>query len=159
MLIQKQANHLINEINNSKNVNDKMIGCAAIILVGLCYKDQKKYLSYGLSLLKKISNLSFNNSGFPKSRSIKQLIFYLKYFILIREWFKEAQIEIPEHVNESIFYLGQGYAFIWQNIKFDILMNGNNISNNSEFDQYLNEHFLQMMASYLFQLLKYCLGY
>ena len=137
MLIQKQANHLINEINNSKNVNDKMIGCAAIILVGLCYKDQKKYLSYGLSLLKKISNLSFNNSGFPKSRSIKQLIFYLKYFILIREWFKEAQIEIPEHVNESIFYLGQGYAFIWQNIKFDILMNGNNISNNSEFDQYL----------------------
>ena len=136
-LIQKQANHLINEIKSSKNVNDKMIGCAAIILVGLCYKDQKKYLSYGLNLLKKISNLSFNNSGFPKSRSIKQLIFYLKYFILIREWFKEAQIEIPEYVNESIFYLGQGYAFVWQNIKFDILMNGNNISNNSEFDQYL----------------------
>ena len=44
---------------------------------------------------------------------------------------------MPEHINESIHYLGQGYAFIWQNIRSDILMNGNNISNNSEFDQYL----------------------
>ena len=57
-MIQKQTNHLINEINNSKKINDKMIGCAAIILVGLCYKDKKKYLSYGLNLLKKISNSS-----------------------------------------------------------------------------------------------------
>ena len=136
-IIKKQANHLMNEINNSEIVDDKMIGCAAIILVGLCYKDEKSYLIYGLSLLKKISNLSFDNYGFPKSRNIKQLIFYLKYYILIREWFKEAQIEIPNHINENIYYLGQGYAFSWQNIKSDILMNGNNISNNSEFDQYL----------------------
>ena len=136
-IIQKQTNHLINEINKSKTVDDKMIGCAAIILVGLCYKDEKNHLTYGLNLLKKISNLSFDNYGFPKSRNIKQLVFYLKYYVLIREWFKEAQIEIPEHINETIFYLGQGYAFMWQNIKSDTLMNGNSISNNSEFDQYL----------------------
>ena len=136
-IIQKQTNHLMNEINHSKIIYDKMIGCAAIILVGLSYKDEKIYLSYGLNLLKKISNLAFDNNGFPKSRNIKQLIFFLKYFILIREWFNEAQIEVPEYVNENIFYLGQGYAFTWQNIKSDILMNGNNISNNAEFDQYL----------------------
>ena len=106
-IIQKQTNHLINEINKSKIVDDKMIGCAAIILVGLCYKDEKNHLTYGLNLLKKISNLSFDNYGFPKSRNIKQLVFYLKYYVLIREWFKEAQIEIPEHINETIFYLGQ----------------------------------------------------
>ena len=114
-----------------------MIGCAAIILVGLSYKNEKKYLSYGLNLLKKLSNSIIDNYGFTKSRSIKQLIFFLKYFILIREWFKEAQFEVPDLINESIFYLGQGYAFIWQNINSDILMNGNNISNNLEFDQYL----------------------
>jgi hypothetical protein len=136
-MIQKQTNHLIGEINNSKNTNNKIIGCAAIILVGLSYKDEKKYLSYGLNLLKKISNSEFDNYGFTKSRSIKQLIFYLKYFILIREWFKEAQVEVPDSINETIFYLGQGYAFTWQNIKSDILMNGNNISNNDEFDHYL----------------------
>ena len=136
-MVQKQTNHLINETNYSKKIENKMIGCAAIILVGLIYKDEKKYLSYGLSLLKKISNSVFDNYGFTKSRSIKQLIFYLKYFILIREWFKESQIEIPDLVNETIYYLGQGYAFIWQNIKKDILMNGNNISDNKEFDHYL----------------------
>ena len=136
-MIQKQTNHLINEINKSKIIEDKVIGCAAIILVGLSYKDEKNYLPYGLSLLKKISKFSFDNYGFPKSRNIKQLIYYLKYFILIREWFKEAQVEVPENINETIYYLGQGYAFLWQNIKSDILMNGNNISNNTEFDEYL----------------------
>ena len=137
MMIQKQANHLMNEIDNAKVIDDKLIGCAAIILVGLCYKDEKNYLSYGLNLLKKISNHSFNYYGFPKSRNIKQLVFYLKYYILIREWFKEAQIDTPEHIQETIYQLGQGYAFVWQNTKLDILMNGNNISNNHEFDQYL----------------------
>ena len=136
-MIQKQTNHLMNEINSSKKIDDKMIGCAAIILVGLSYKDEKNYLSYGLNLLKKISSLTLDNYGFTKSRSIKQLIFYLKYYILIREWFKEAQVEVPELINESIYYLGQGYAFMWQNTNSDILMNGNNISNNIEFDQYL----------------------
>ncbi len=136
-VIQKQTNHLINEVNHSKKVDNKIIGCAAIILVGICYKDEKNYLTYGLNLLKKISNTTFDNYGFPRSRNIKQLIFYLKYYILIREWFKEAQIDVPEHINETIHYLGQGYAFIWQNIRSDILMNGNNISNNSEFDHYL----------------------
>ena len=136
-MIQKQTNHIMNEINKSKIVDDKIIGCTAIILVGLCFKDEKNYLSYGLSLLKKIQKTSLDNFGFPKSRNIKQLIFYLKYFILIREWFKEAQIPIPDQINEAIYYLGQGYAFAWQNIKVDILFNGNNISSNSEFDNYL----------------------
>jgi len=136
-IIQKQTNHLMNEINKSRIIDDKIIGCAAIILVGLCYRDEKNYLTYGLSLLKKISNLSFDNYGLPKSRNIQQLVLFLKYYILIREWFREAQIEIPEHLNETIFYLGQGYAFLWQNIKSNILMNGNNILDNSEFDQYL----------------------
>ena len=136
-MIQKQTNHLMNEINNSELLDDKIIGCAAIILVGLCYKDEKNYLNFGLNLLKKISKLSFDNYGFPKSRNIKQLVFYLKYFILIREWFKEAQVQVPELINENIYYLGQGYAFIWQNVESDILLNGNNISNNSEFDHYL----------------------
>ena len=77
-MIQKQTNHLMNEISKSEVVNDKMIGCAAIILVGLSYKDKKNYLSYGLNLLKRISKFSFDNYGFPKSRNIKQLIFYLK---------------------------------------------------------------------------------
>ena len=136
-IIQKQTNHLINEINRSELIEDKLIGCASIILVGLCYHDEKNYLSFGSTLLKKISKLTLDNYGFPKSRSIKQLTFYLKYFILIREWFKESQINVPEHIDETIYYLGQGYAFVWQNTNYDFLFNGNNTSQNKNFDIYL----------------------
>jgi len=136
-IIQKQANHLLNEIYNSDEVENKMIGCAAIILTGLAYQDNKNYLNSGLNLLKKIIKSSIDNQGFPKSRSIKQLSFYLKYFIIIREWFKESQNVVPEYIDETIYYLGSGYAFIWQNINHDILFNGNYASNNNEFDQYL----------------------
>ena len=135
--IQKQVNHLINEIERSKWVDDKMIGCAAIILTGLSYQNKNSYLDTGLNLLKKIIKFSFDNNGFPKSRNIRQLNFYLKYFVLIREWLKESQNEIPEYINENVYYLGQAYAFVWKNIKKDILFNGNHETNNAEFDQYL----------------------
>ena len=135
--IQKQANHLLSEIRNSNDFENKMVGCAAIILTGLAYQNNKNYLSNGLNLLKKIIKSSINNQGFPNSRNINQLIFYLKYFIVIREWFKESQNTVPEYIDETIYYLGLSYAFIWQNINHDILFNGNYISNNNEFDQYL----------------------
>ena len=136
-IIKKQINHLINEINKSNYVDDKIIGCAAIILVGLSYKDKDVYLDFGLNLLKKIIKYSFDNNGFPKSRNIRQLNFYLKYFVLIREWIKESQNEVPDYIDENIYYLGQAYSFIWQNNKKDFLFNGNYQSRNFEFDQYL----------------------
>ncbi len=136
-LIKKQSNHLVYQTSRSNIIDDKLIGCAAIILVGLCYKDEKNYLNYGLSLLKKISKLSLDNFGFPKSRNIKQLIFYFKYFILIREWFKESQIKIPEHIDETIYYLGQNYILLSKDIETSFLFNGNNISNNLDFNNYL----------------------
>ena len=136
-MVQKQANHLIHQITNSNSIDDKLISSAAIILVGLCYQEQRTYLTFGLDLLKKISKISLDTNGFPKSRSIKQSIFYLKYFILIREWLKEAQNNIPEFIDEAIYYLGQSYAFIKQGINKDILFNGNNLSKNDNFEQYL----------------------
>jgi len=138
-IIKKQINHLISEIERSEWVDDKIIGCAAIILTGLTYQDKDEYLEKGLNLLKKLVKFSLDNDGFPKSRSIRQLCFYLKYFILIREWFKESQSEIPDFINENVYYLGQAYAFCWQNNKVDLLFNGNNKTNNSDFDHYLKK--------------------
>ena len=136
-VIKKQINHLINEIEKSEWVDDKMIGCSAIILAGLSYQDKDGHLKTGLSLLKKLVKFSFDNDGFPKSRNIRQLNFFLKYFILIREWLKESQNEIPDYINENIYYLGQAYAFTWQNNKVDLLFNGNHEANNVDFDYYL----------------------
>ena len=63
-IIQKQANHLIYEINRSKLVDDKLIGCASIILVGLCYQIENSYLSFGSNLLKNISHYVADTKGF-----------------------------------------------------------------------------------------------
>ena len=139
-IIQKQINHLINEIEKSILINDKMVGCAAIILTGLSFKEKEKYLDFGLSLLKKIINFSFDAQGFPKSRSIRQQNFYLKYFVLIREWLKESQSEIPVYLDEIIFYLGKSYSILCKGMKKSILFNGNHETDNKDFDQYLNYH-------------------
>mgnify|MGYP001495966905 CR=1 FL=1 len=136
-MIQKQTNHLLSEIKSSDNLENKLIGCSAIILTGLAYKNEKNYLENGLNILKNIIKYSIDNQGFTKSRSIKQLIFYLKYFIIIREWFKESQNIIPEYINETIFYLGSGYAFFYKDINSDIFFNGNYHTKNNDFDQYL----------------------
>ena len=138
-IIQKQVNHLIYEIGKSKWVDDKMIGCAAIILAGLAYNEKDKYLIFGLNLLKKIINISFDSEGFPKTRNILQMIFYLKYFVLIREWLKESQNNIPEYLDEIIFYQGKSYALICKGNN-NFLFNGNHNSENIEFDKYLDLH-------------------
>ena len=138
-IINKQINHLINEINRSNIVDDKMLGCTAIITAGLSYNNEK-FLSYGLNLLKSIINSSFDNQFFPKSRSIRQLIFYLRYFVLIRELLKESLNEIPDYLDEAIFFLGKGYSFVWSSHKENLLFNGNHETDLKDFDKYLKLH-------------------
>ena len=136
-IVKKQINHLINEIETSEWVDNKMIGCSAIILAGISYESKSGYLDKGLNLLKQLIKISFDNDGFPKSRNIRQLNFYLKYFVLIREWLKESQNEIPGYIDENIYYLGKAYSFTRQNNERDFLFNGNHESNNIDFDNYL----------------------
>ena len=135
-LVRKQVNHLKNEIYRSSSFDDKLIGCAAVILAGLAYQD-KVFLLFGFSLLKKIISFSLDDDGFPKSRSFRQLIFYLKYLVLIRELLKESQKEIPNYLDEAIYYLGQSYNLFFQNSHKSLLFNGNHETNNEEFDKYL----------------------
>ena len=137
--IQKQINHLINELNRSVWVEDKMISCVAMVLVGLSYKNEK-YLNYGLDFLKKIIDTSFDKMGFPKSRNVRQLNFFLKYFILIREWFKESHNEIPDYLNEIIYLNGQSFNLLIQNSNQSFLFNGNQNFDNSKFENYLKLH-------------------
>ena len=86
-----------------------MIGCTAITITGIAYKNNR-FLEYGLNLLKKIINSSFDSDYFPKSRNIRQMIFYLKYFILIRELLKESLNDIPEYLTK-LFLSWKSYDF------------------------------------------------
>ncbi len=136
--INKQVNHLINEIKRSISVDDKLLGCTAITITGLSYKNTR-FLNFGLLLLKKIIQSSFDKDFFPKTRSIRQLNFYLKYFVLIRELLKESLNEIPEYLDEAIFYLGKSYS-IFSDIEKSLLFNGNHQISSSEFNKYLSMH-------------------
>ena len=78
----------------------------------------KKILYFWFKSFKKNIKNSLDNYGFPKSRNIKSSIFFLKYFILIREWFKESQNEIPEHIDENIYYLRTIICFFLAKYKF-----------------------------------------
>ena len=152
-MVSKQVNHLMNEIDRSSNLNDKMVGCTAITISGIAYKNTR-FLEYGLDLLKKIINNSFDSNYYPKSRNISQMIFYLKYFILIRELLKDSLNDIPEYLDEIIFYLGKSYDSLWGSLKQSLLFNGNNNSNNEDFDKYLT-HFRYKFKSNNFDISGY----
>ena len=133
--INKQVNHLINEISKSQSVDNKLLGCSAIIITGLSYQNEK-FLNYGLELLRKIIINSFDNEYFPKTRSIRQLNFYLKYFVLVRELLKESFNDIPEYLDEIIFYLGKSYT-VFSKLGQSLLFNGNHQNDLSDFNKYL----------------------
>ena len=134
-IIKKQTNHLINEIKRNNNLDDKIIASTAIILVGLTYGDSF-YLKFGVDLLKRILVFSLDKSSFPKSRNLRQLIFYLKYLIVIRELLKESQTNIPDFLKRLYFTLAS--TIFCANKNVGILFNGNFGDSNSEFDSYLN---------------------
>ena len=138
-LIKKQTNHLINEISRSEKLDDKIIGSTAIILVGLSYGDNY-YLKFGIQLLRNLLKFSLDESNFPKSRNLRQLVFYLKHLIVIRELLKESQSVIPDFIDEAIFYLGKSYNLLCTNLKSGMLFNGNFEETNNEFDNYLTFH-------------------
>ena len=61
--IYKQASHILNQIDKIDNHRNKLVGTAAIILVGLCYKDNKNFIFKGLNNLKKIIKNYLDSSG------------------------------------------------------------------------------------------------
>ena len=136
--IVKQANHLFKNINKEKNHEKQLIGCAALILIGLIFKEYEKSKSTGFEILKKIIKVNFDYDGFPKSRNPQEINESLKYFIIIREWLKESQNQIPEFLDEIIYSLGSAFAFINNSLNHIPLFNGSSSLNNEEFKNYLN---------------------
>jgi len=103
----KQSNFLLKNLKNLFYSPSKITCCAAIILSGMMFKENNSSYKIGIKELEKIIKNYFDDVGFPKSRNPEELFICIKYLILIREWLKESQNEIPEYLNEIIFYLGQ----------------------------------------------------
>jgi len=133
----KQSNFLLKNLNNLFYGPSKIICCSAIILSGLIFRENNLNYKIGIKELEKIIKNYFDQNGFPKSRNPEEVFISIKYLILIREWFKEAQKPVPELLNEIIHKCGNCYALLSCSNKQFPLFNGATEINHKDYDSFL----------------------
>jgi len=133
----KQSNFLSKNINNLYYNPSKIICCSAIILSGIIFKENYQNYKIGIKELEKITKSFFDQSGFPKSRNPEEVFICIKYLILIREWFKEAQKPIPDFLNDIIGKCGNCYALLSCSNKQFPLFNGATEISHKDYDTFL----------------------
>ncbi len=133
----KQSNFLAKNLNSLMYGPSKIICCAGIILSGMIFKENYSNFKIGIKELEKVIKNYFDENGFPKSRNPEEVFICIKYLILIREWFKEAQKPIPDFLNEIIRKCGDCYKMLsCVNSQFP-LFNGATEINNKDYDIFL----------------------
>ena len=133
----KQSNFLSKNLKKLFYDPSKIICCAAIILSGMMFKENESNYKIGIKELEKVVKNYFDEDGFPKSRNPEEVFICLKYLILIREWFKEAQKPIPYFLNEIISKCGSCYAMLSCSNKQFPLFNGATEINHKDYDTFL----------------------
>ena len=130
----KQSNFLLNNLHNLNYSSGKIICCAAIILSGIVFKENEFNFKVGLKELEKVIKNYFDDEGFPKTRNPEEVFISIKYLILIREWFKEAQKSIPDFLDDAIYKNGKCYSILTSINKEFPLFNGANEVNHKDYD-------------------------
>tara|TARA_B100000315_G_C14556407_1_gene578361 strand:+ start:1 stop:1059 length:1059 start_codon:yes stop_codon:yes gene_type:complete len=133
----KQSNFLLKNLKNLIYNPSKIICCSAIILSGLIFKENNSNYKVGVKELERIIKNYFDENGFPKSRNPEEVFICIKYLILIREWFREAQKPIPNFLNEIISKCGNCYSMLSCTNKQFPLFNGATEINHKDYDIFL----------------------
>jgi len=133
----KQSNFLVKNLNSLFYDSSKIICCSAIILSGIIFKENTLNFKIGIKELEKTIKYYFDDSGFPKSRNPEEVFVCIKYLVLIREWFKEAQKPIPDFLNEIIYKCGNCYKSLSYSNNQLPLFNGTTEVNCKEYDIFL----------------------
>ena len=133
----KQSNFLLKNLSNLFYAPNKIICCAAIILTGMMFKESNINYKIGIRELEKIIRNYFDENGFPKSRNPEEVFICIKYFVLIREWLKEAQKPIPDFLNEIVQKCGNCYSILSCSNKQFPLFNGATEINHKDYDIFL----------------------
>ena len=102
MYLVKQVNFLKKNLNIISYETTRISCLASIILSGLVFKEYYINYNFGIKELKRIIDSFFDKNGFPKNRNAENLIFFLQYFIIIKEWIQNAQEVVPEYLNDII---------------------------------------------------------
>jgi len=133
----KQSNFLLKNTKNLPIDSSRIICLSAIILSGLVFKENYSNLKFGIRELEKLIFIYFDKSGFPKSRNPEEAFISIKYLVLIREWLKEAQEQIPEFLNNIILRCGKCYNFFTNSHKYLPLFNGASEIAHGKYDIFL----------------------
>tara|TARA_B100000029_G_scaffold318544_1_gene311064 strand:+ start:868 stop:2523 length:1656 start_codon:yes stop_codon:yes gene_type:complete len=133
----KQSNFLLKNLQSLFYGPSKIICCAAIILSGMIFKSNDSNYKIGIKELEKVIKNYFDEKGFPKSRNPEEVFISIKYLILIREWFNEAQKPIPDFLDEIIHKCGNCYAILSCTNKQFPLFNGATEINYKSYDLFL----------------------
>jgi len=133
----KQSNFLARNLNNLFYNPSKIVCCSAIILSGMIFEENDLNYKIGIKELEKVIKNYFDESGFPKSRNPEEVFVCLKYLILIREWLREAQKNIPDFLNQIIAKCGNCYSMLSCSNKQFPLFNGATEINCKDYDIFL----------------------
>jgi uncharacterized heparinase superfamily protein len=100
--IISQTNHLKKNTKFEKDYIKKIKISMALILSGLMFKEYEDNYKLGIKELEDHVKNFFDNDGFPLTRNPNDLFFSTKYLIFCREIIKDAQIYIPEFLENII---------------------------------------------------------
>ena len=100
--IIRQTNFVKKNINNLNDENKKISSISLLVLSGLVFKEYYVYYKIGLKELKKFIEGYFDENGFPINRNFENLLTFVQYFILIKEWIKNAQEIVPEYLENIV---------------------------------------------------------
>ena len=135
--IIKQSNFLSKNLKSLFHGSSKIICCAGIILSGIIFKENDIKYKFGIKELEKTVKNYFDENGFPKTRNPEEVFICIKYLVLIREWFKEAQKPVPDFLNDIITKCGNCYALLSCGDKQFPLFNGATEINHKNYDLFL----------------------
>tara|TARA_B100000686_G_scaffold37852_1_gene39298 strand:+ start:2856 stop:4502 length:1647 start_codon:yes stop_codon:yes gene_type:complete len=100
--LMKQINFIKKNLKNLSDENKKISAISAIILSGLVFREYYSNYKLGLKELKKLIESFFDKNGFPKNRNFENLVTFVQYFVLIKEWIKSGQEIVPDYLEEII---------------------------------------------------------
>tara|TARA_B100000214_G_scaffold200156_1_gene144957 strand:- start:922 stop:2568 length:1647 start_codon:yes stop_codon:yes gene_type:complete len=135
----RQINFVRKNLKNMADENKKISSISAIILSGLVFREYYNNYKVGLKELKKLIEHCFDKNGFPKNRNFENLLIFVQYFVLIKEWIKNGQEVVPDYLDEIIEKNLVCLNSLKSPLKKLPLFNGSTDKNLEDFLQYLSK--------------------
>ena len=138
--IISQCNHLRKNIGFEKDPFKRIEVLTALTLSGITFKEYKENFDIGIKELEKFVKDYFDDDGFPYTRSPNDLINFTKYLLLCHENIRDAQLYMPEFLDNIIKKNLACIKFLKTPNNQIPLFNGCSENDLSSFDKYLEEN-------------------